>query len=239
MAFQSAVAFAMGFGIPGELQYDGPLRAMPWQLISAPQPNVVGSTAYTIVSPMSDLVTGVAMAGGTGEFAGILSDPKVYANYGNGGVGGAFNPTMTLPDDTIAELVMMGQLLVTLTTASNPGDRVTFNTTTGALASMPKVSSYTGAISGTTLTVTGTPTGAISVGSAVSGAGVQPGTLVTALGTGSGGAGTYTVNNTQTVASGPLTSPTLPPSGFAIIPTARTVMRATAANGLAIIELTD
>jgi hypothetical protein len=58
---------------------------------------------------------------------------------------------------------------------------------------------FTGSISGTTLTVTGTPVGFLQVGSVVAGTGVAVGTTITALGTGLGGAGTYTVNISQLV----------------------------------------
>jgi hypothetical protein len=61
-------------------------------------------------------------------------------------------------------------------------------------------------ISGTygTLTI-GTPTGTVVVGALVTGGGTSAGTYVTQFLTGSGGAGTYAVNNTQTVASATLT----------------------------------
>jgi hypothetical protein len=57
-------------------------------------------------------------------------------------------------------------------------------------------------ISTTTLTVGGTVTGTFNVGDRIFGVGVEPNTFITALGTGTGGAGTYTINNSQTVASG-------------------------------------
>lgn len=71
---------------------------------------------------------------------------------------------------------------------------------------------FTGAISGTTLTVTaadprwtsGNSVGAIAVGQTVIGAGVAQSTLITALGTGTGGTGTYVVGVSQTIASEPL-----------------------------------
>lgn len=56
-------------------------------------------------------------------------------------------------------------------------------------------------ISGTTLTVGGTVTGTFSVGQFITAQGITAGTYITALGTGTGGAGTYTVNNSQTIAS--------------------------------------
>jgi hypothetical protein len=58
---------------------------------------------------------------------------------------------------------------------------------------------FTGAISGITLTVTGSVIGYLQVGSVITGTGVAVGTIITALGTGLGGAGTYTVNISQLV----------------------------------------
>jgi hypothetical protein len=58
---------------------------------------------------------------------------------------------------------------------------------------------FTGAISGTTLTVTSSQTGYLQIGSVITGTGVSTGTTITALGTGLGGIGTYTVNISQLV----------------------------------------
>ena len=67
--------------------------------------------------------------------------------------------------------------------------------------------SFTGSISGTTLTVTGAVTGTpLVVGMVLSGSGVTPNTTITALGTGTGGSGTYTVSASQTVGSGTITA---------------------------------
>ena len=62
-------------------------------------------------------------------------------------------------------------------------------------------STFTGNISGTTLTVSSVTTGTLYIGSIVTGTGITSGTKITAFGTGSGGVGTYTVNNSQTIAS--------------------------------------
>ncbi len=64
--------------------------------------------------------------------------------------------------------------------------------------------SFTGSISGNTLTASSV-TGTIQVGQSVSGTGVTGFTLISGYGTGTGGAGTYTVNQSQTV-SGAMTS---------------------------------
>jgi hypothetical protein len=64
----------------------------------------------------------------------------------------------------------------------------------------------TGAISGTTLTVSSISSGILQVGSVIEGTGVATGTVITALGTGSGGAGTYTVNIPQLVVQTTMTA---------------------------------
>jgi hypothetical protein len=64
---------------------------------------------------------------------------------------------------------------------------------------------FTGSISGGTLTVTAVTSGTIRVGQLVSGSTIISGTKITALGTGAGGTGTYTVTNSQTVASATIT----------------------------------
>jgi len=68
--------------------------------------------------------------------------------------------------------------------------------------STPSSALFTGSISGTTLTVTAVTSGTIGINQALFGLGVTNATVITALGTGTGGVGTYTVNQSQTVASG-------------------------------------
>jgi microcystin-dependent protein len=64
---------------------------------------------------------------------------------------------------------------------------------------------YTGSISGTTLTVSAVASGYVFVGQKISGSGVTAGTFITALGTGTGGVGTYTVSVSQTASSTTIT----------------------------------
>ena len=65
---------------------------------------------------------------------------------------------------------------------------------------------FTGSISGTTLTVTAMTSGTIAAGQMITGTGVAAGTFITGLDTGTGGTGTYTLNQSQTVASETLNS---------------------------------
>jgi hypothetical protein len=65
----------------------------------------------------------------------------------------------------------------------------------------------TGSISGTTLTIAGVPPqGNFRIGMTVTGTGVTANTVITGYGTGNGSTGTYTVNNSQTVASTSITA---------------------------------
>lgn len=61
--------------------------------------------------------------------------------------------------------------------------------------------SFTGSISGNTLTVSAISSGTIAVGQKLYGTGITAGTTITGLGTGTGGAGTYAVGVSQTVSS--------------------------------------
>jgi hypothetical protein len=76
--------------------------------------------------------------------------------------------------------------------------------------SNPSAATFTGSISGTTLTVTSVLSGTIAVGQAIFGQGIAQNTVITALGTGTGGVGTYTVSDSQTVASTTINSNAAP-----------------------------
>lgn len=58
---------------------------------------------------------------------------------------------------------------------------------------------------GTVLTVSAVTSGTIELGMEITGTGISAGTRITAYGTGTGGTGTYTVNNSQEVASTTIT----------------------------------
>jgi len=66
---------------------------------------------------------------------------------------------------------------------------------------------FTGSIATTTLTITAVTSGSVGVGTYITGTSVTAGTYITEFGTGTGGTGTYTVNNSQTIASRTLYGP--------------------------------
>jgi hypothetical protein len=75
--------------------------------------------------------------------------------------------------------------------------------------SSPSAAVFTGSISGTTLTVTAITNGTIAINQALFGINVTQATVITALGTGTGGVGTYTINQSQSVASTQMNSATV------------------------------
>ncbi|GMG89666.1 hypothetical protein Cmtc_08860 [Cupriavidus sp. TKC] len=79
-------------------------------------------------------------------------------------------------------------------------------------ATTQTAASFTGAISGNTLTVSAITAGAIAIGQQLGGTGIAAGTVVTGFLTGTGAAGTYTVSNSQTVASGAMTASYVAPA---------------------------
>lgn len=65
----------------------------------------------------------------------------------------------------------------------------------------PVATSFTGTISGSTLTVSAVSTGTLFVGQVISGTGVTSGSYISSFGSGSGGTGTYNLSASSTVSS--------------------------------------
>jgi len=241
MTFQTTFRANMTSGVPGEVFSDSPRRAIDALLNSASAAyNIIGATAFTYLSEVAATGGGIPLAsvaaGGTGAFAGILANPKAYFSTGTSG-GGTLAPTLTLPNNINAELVQMGAMFVTLTAAANVGDLVYYDNTTGALGTTPAIASFTASQATTVVTVTGSPTGNIGVGSVITtGALVS---VVKSLGTGTGGAGTYNVDTSQTVSSTAMTANSVAPTGKTFVPSAVVHYRNVSGAGLAVIKITN
>lgn len=140
MAFQSTVAANIGFGVVGEIYLDGPTRAQPGKLDSTdPANNVVGRAFTVSASGTASFETSAdpkpitVAAGGTGVFAGILAMPKNYVLLGTS-AGGTLAPSLTLPDQTIVELIQeCAGLIVALPATAAVGDWVYWTNATGVL----------------------------------------------------------------------------------------------------------
>jgi hypothetical protein len=128
MGFQSTVTLDQGFGVIGEIFDNGPVRAQPFIIVSDLEADNVFGRAFTVTAE------GKAEAGkdGTQVFAGILINPKDQSSNGTTG-GGALAPTLTIPNNTVAQLLSEGSIVVTLPASANIGDAVYFTDATGVI----------------------------------------------------------------------------------------------------------
>lgn len=135
MAFQSTVPAGIPAFIPGELAFEGPLRAQPARLNSTDAANNVFGRGFCVAgnAAAQDATNIVAAADGTTVFAGILCNPKAHVSYGTQ-AGGILAATFALPNGEIVELVTMGEVAALVSTTCNIGDNVYRNNTTGILA---------------------------------------------------------------------------------------------------------
>lgn len=175
--------------VPGNKVYanNATGQAVYFAATGATPPNGGTSTASTIAAGTSTSVTGYITEASTtgGQPYGLLTVSVV----GSGGlvVGGILAGTGVQTGTQITGQVSGTPGGVGVYTVSIPQ-------TVNSLASQGTITQTYGL-----LTVGGTVTGTFSVGDAISAA--SAGTVITALSTGVGQAGTYIVNNTQTVAS--------------------------------------
>ena len=127
MGFQTSIALAQGFGVPGELVFDGPRRAQPG-VVKGTAANIVVGRAFTI-----DSADGQFQPGGTGAFGGVLINPKALQSLGTS-ANGPLAPTLTVPAGTVGEFCTMGEIIVQLNGACAIGDGVYFVQADGTLA---------------------------------------------------------------------------------------------------------
>jgi type IV pilus assembly protein PilY1 len=138
-----------------------------------------------------------------------FADPPYYATQ--------FNQIYYNPDITYAPAVdSTGTSLGNQTPTAAVNDAYLDSTPTDLTSTYPEVyycaggATFTGSISGTTLTVTAVSSGTILVGQSLSsnasGTDVSSNTRISSLGTGTGGIGTYTLSKSQTVTSRTITA---------------------------------
>jgi hypothetical protein len=125
---------------------------------------------------------------------------------------------LTLRDankDTLSFLFLGSLSTIAQGTGNVVGEAITLTPGYGASASKRNINTpvlkglgavVTGAIAGTTLTVSAVASGTLQVGQVIAGTGVTVGTTITAALTGTGGTGTYTVSVSQTASSTTITA---------------------------------
>ncbi len=140
----------------------------------------------------------------------VLPASATIASSNNGSGTVAFNSNERLalyrnPATPAAPYTAAPALALQIEDLSESG--VVGNPGNGATAAISgSIGTMTASIAGTTMTVSAVISGAYAVGQVISGTGVTAGTSITALGTGTGGIGTYTVSQSQTVASTTITA---------------------------------
>ena len=127
--FQQSINYDYGFGVPGEVVRDGPLRSHIGYLNSASAANNAFGSVFTLNGDGKTVG-----AGGTGAIWGILSNPKQHVSIGN--ANGPLAPTFLLPNNVTADFVEMAKIVVPLygTKAAVAGLQVQFAQASGQIS---------------------------------------------------------------------------------------------------------
>jgi hypothetical protein len=199
--FQTTVNQYPAPAVEGDFASDNPFASVDagqGQFVAGSNGVVVGRFAWAD----SD---GIVSNAGTGVPTGFVHRDLQALNFNL-----LSQATMTIPEGYAVTLMSAGDFWARCSGPATVGQKIYASLADGTLLADAAgtsigAASVTGSIAGTTLTVSAVGSGALVVGMEISGANVAPGTVITALGTGTGGTGTYTVNNSQTAASGTIT----------------------------------
>lgn len=128
--FQQSINYDYGFGIPGEIVRDGPLRAHIGYLNSTSAANNAFGSVFTLNSDGKTVG-----AGGTGDVWGILANPKQHVSMGSA-ANGPLAPVFVLPNNVTADFVEFAKIVVPLygTKAAAAGLQVQFSQANGQIS---------------------------------------------------------------------------------------------------------
>ena len=136
MAFQTQINQFLAAGIEGEYADDSPRRETGY-ILKGQKDGGDNITAYpTFARAFTHTENdGEAVVGGTGVFAGILVNPKMYVNKAN------LNASLALPDGAQGGLCTMGHVFVKSATAFAPGYVAAYANSTGVISAYANVAS--------------------------------------------------------------------------------------------------
>jgi hypothetical protein len=177
-----------------------------------------GVSCYVLVQAIDVCSSGGTLCAPFNNLNGSFGNPLTQSQTGTNRIG-FFDP------NTGADITrgLLNQIGIDLTYTNGPGGTngganifkyksptsksfQTLNVTQGATCT-GKIGGSTANTAGTTLTITACSSGVLSVNDSLSGTGITAGTVITAITPGTlGGVGTYTVNNSQKVASTTITA---------------------------------
>lgn len=127
MTFQTKVNEYLAVGVVGEYADASPRREAGYILLSNTVDDVEYLPTIACAFTVSTDTEGAAQVGGSGVFAGVLVNPKQFANYQG------LNATLELPSGLQGGLCTFGHVYVQPATAYEIGYVAAFNTTTGAI----------------------------------------------------------------------------------------------------------
>ncbi len=172
----------------------------------------ISGTTLTVTAVASGTLAVGQLVSGTGVSAGTTITALGSGSGGTGTYTLSASQTVAPESMTSSQYFKIGSVQWE---AAHPtvlqGTATTGTLVSGNIVSVNAVdvtianTSFTGSISGTTLTVSAVGSGVLGIGQTITGVGVAGSTHITALGSGTGGIGTYTVNNSQTVGSEAMT----------------------------------
>lgn len=135
MAFQASVDATLASGVIGDIVLSGAVRSQPGILATATVANNVIGRAVTHKAGED----GVFVVGGSGAFAGILTNSKQYA------LQGGLTPSLNIPNSVPVEATYLATgIIVELDDAANIGQAVFYKTADGTLHAADSGSSPSG-----------------------------------------------------------------------------------------------
>lgn len=131
---QKTVRFDQAFGVPGEIIYDGPVRAQPGMVVSASATNNVFGRVFSRLLGVDTWRAGDP--DGLGVEHAIMANPKEAVSSGTP-VGGTLAPTLAVPNNTTYPMLTMGFVTVYTLTAAQRGYDVRYDILTGEIKCVP------------------------------------------------------------------------------------------------------
>jgi hypothetical protein len=165
----------------------------------------VGTTNFVSIGASASTVGITFVATGVGSGTGTATTPVPGRYLKSNGTDTSFD-YLNLADTSS---VTAGSF--TIGTAYTVKSLGTTNFVTIGAASSAVV---TGSVATTVLTVTAVSSGALAVGTYITGSNISTGTYITSFGTGTGGVGTYNLNQSMTAASTTVTGQPIPGTAF-------------------------
>lgn len=133
MSLQKIVNNQLALGIPGSFYDTTPRRVHPYVVVA----NGTAKPAFGLV--VTKDVNGNAQPGGTGEFLGVICDPKSTPLYGG------IAASLEIPVGTAVPVCSFGHLVVTSTDAVVAESSLpVYNTDTGVISAVPAGSGSAG-----------------------------------------------------------------------------------------------